>query len=102
MIHDFSSNLLRIQIDLIVNVMETKEFSAGDVIIQQGSIGDYFYVLEEGSCDIFKDGVLVLQCSQGMGFGELALMYDAPRAATVKATSAVKVSFISFDWFCTH
>lgn len=52
--------------------------------------GDFYYVLSDGTCDIFKDGTLVLQCNKGMGFGELALMYDAPRAATVKATSPAK------------
>lgn len=53
----------------------------------QGDVGDYYYVLQSGTTDIFKNGALVLQCSFGMGFGELALMYDAKRAATVTATS---------------
>lgn len=74
---------------LLIDVMEKKTFSAGEDIITQGAQGDYYYVLQSGTTDIFKDGVLVLQCSKGMGFGELALMYDSPRAATVKATSDV-------------
>lgn len=37
--------------------------------------------------DITVNGKLVLQASKGMGFGELALLYDAPRAASVTATS---------------
>ena len=50
-------------------------------------MGDFFYILASGTCDIYKDGNLVLQVSEGMGFGELALLYDSPRAATVVATS---------------
>ena len=74
---------------LLIDVMAKKTFVSGEDIITQGSQGDYYYVLQSGTCDIFKDGALVLQCSKGMGFGELALMYDAPRAATVRATSDV-------------
>lgn len=73
----------------IVDAMEEKLFAKGDTLIKQGDMGDFYHVLSEGTCDIFKDGELVLQCSKGMGFGELALMYDAPRAATVQATSDV-------------
>jgi cAMP-dependent protein kinase regulator len=72
---------------IIVDAMEKKTFVDKDVIIRQGDVGDAYYVLSSGTCDIFVGGTLVLQVSKGMGFGELALMYDAPRAATVQATS---------------
>ena len=66
-----------------------------DVIIQQGDEGDNFYVLDQGECDIYvskarQAPVHVGTASPGDSFGELALMYYCPRAATVKAkTSAV-------------
>ena len=41
--------------------MSDREFAEGDVIIQQGGPGDYFYILASGTCDIFKDGARVLQ-----------------------------------------
>mmetsp|Transcript_17686 Transcript_17686/g.62267 ORF Transcript_17686/g.62267 Transcript_17686/m.62267 type:complete len:387 (-) Transcript_17686:165-1325(-) len=78
------------QLELLIDVMVAKEYKNGEEIITQGAAGDYYYVLDSGTCDIHKDSVLVLQVSFGMGFGELALMYDAPRAATVTATSDVK------------
>lgn len=74
---------------IIIDSMERKAFESGHDIIKQGDMGDYFYVLEAGTCDIFVDEKLVLQVSKGMSFGELALLYDAPRAATVKTTSDV-------------
>jgi len=43
----------------------------------------------EGSCDILVNGKKVFQTGKGKSFGELALLYDAPRAATVVATSDV-------------
>jgi len=53
----------------------------------QGAPGDFYHVLSEGACDITVDGRCVLQARPGMGFGELALLYDAPRAASVTVTS---------------
>jgi len=71
-----SANILFNSLDgdslsVLIDVMVKKEFSDGEDIITQGAQGDFYYVLQEGTCDIFKDGKLVLQCSKGMGFGEL-------------------------------
>ncbi|KAI7834386.1 cyclic nucleotide-binding-like protein [Kickxella alabastrina] len=63
----------------------------GQSVIVQGGVGDYFYIVERGTFDIYKasggDPVKVAQVADGGSFGELALMYNAPRAATVTATS---------------
>eukprot|EP01041_Mallomonas_annulata_P004256 gene4256-8473_t len=66
--------------------------NAGDKIITQGDIGDVFYLLEDGVVDVFvKRGnnpeMKVHTYSPGDAFGELALMYNAPRAATCAAAS---------------
>jgi len=58
-------------------------------IIKQGDDGDVLYVIEEGSLECYKniDGVekMVKQVGPGDAFGELALLYSCPRAASVKA-----------------
>lgn len=89
------SNLLFAGMDadqrrVLVDAMTPKSFEAGAVIIRQGDPGDYYYVLSEGTVDISVNGKLVFSARKGMGFGELALMYDAPRAATVTASSSVQ------------
>lgn len=63
----------------------------GDVIINQGDQGDNFYIVDSGVVEIFKDGEKVMTCTEAMSFGELALMYNAPRAATVKAAAETKL-----------
>lgn len=76
----------------VIDAMEEKRVKKGDVVIQQGDEGDYYYVVESGTFDCFleqSDGPAIKATSYGPNgsFGELALMYNAPRAATIVATS---------------
>lgn len=79
------------QSEILLDAMFPKEFEAGSIIIAQGADGDNFYVLDTGVCEVYKDDALVQTCTEAMSFGELALMYNAPRAATVKVKENAKV-----------
>jgi len=70
---------------------------AGEVIIQQGDDGDNFYIIDQGEVDIFVHGDYVSTIGEGGSFGELALIYGTPRAATVKAKNDVKLWGIDRD-----
>ncbi|KAH9282232.1 cAMP-dependent protein kinase regulatory subunit [Echinococcus granulosus] len=61
--------------------------SRGDIIIKQGDDGDNFYIIDQGKVDIYVNGEFVSCIGEGGSFGELALIYGTPRAATVKAHS---------------
>uniref|UniRef100_A0A1D1YFA6 cAMP-dependent protein kinase regulatory subunit n=1 Tax=Anthurium amnicola TaxID=1678845 RepID=A0A1D1YFA6_9ARAE len=69
----------------VVDAMFEKPVVANELVIKQGEEGDYFYVIEHGLFEIFVNGQLVLEIGDGGSFGELALMYNTPRAATVRA-----------------
>ena len=76
----------------VVRALFSKTEPPGKDVIKQGDQGDLFYILESGSADVFikngdEDAKQVLQYSAGAVFGELALMYGEPRAATVTTTS---------------
>jgi len=71
--------------------------SSGDVIIQQGDEGDNFYIIDQGQVDIFVNETKVVSLGDGGSFGELALIYGTPRAATVTAATNVKLWGIDRD-----
>lgn len=72
--------------DEIIDAMFEVRVPAGVSIINKGDDGDFFYVVEHGQFDIVIDGQKVLTSGEGTTFGELALFYNRPRAATVTAT----------------
>lgn len=68
----------------------------GENIIIQGEIGDVFYLLEDGNVDVYisKKGqpeAKVHTYTPGNAFGELAIMYNAPRAATCRAQTPCRL-----------
>jgi cAMP-dependent protein kinase regulator len=67
---------------VLIDAFEPIMVKAGTTIINQGDTGDYFYVLGVGEIECQIDGNVVGHVEKGGSFGELALLYDAPRAAT--------------------
>jgi CRP-like cAMP-binding protein len=76
---------------LLIDAMKADTAPAGTIIINQGEVGDYFYVVEDGSISFAVDGNHVGACARGASFGELALLYNCPRAATCIANSDCKL-----------
>lgn len=86
----------------IVDAFDLVEFEAGQEVIRQGDQGDNFYVVESGRLDVYLGDLKVgSQLSEGTSFGELALMYNTPRAATIKSATACKLWFIDRMTFRT-
>lgn len=78
------------QRDVIANMTE-KIVSPGDYVIREGENGDSLFLIERGEFDVLKKikGVetKVFKYNNSGAFGELALMYNCPRAASVQATT---------------
>jgi Cyclic nucleotide-binding domain/Major Facilitator Superfamily len=64
---------------------------AGDAIITQGEPGDRYYVVAEGRVRVLVDGRPVRELGSGEGFGEIALLRDVPRTASVEAVTEVEL-----------
>ena len=73
--------------DRLVGAMEKDVHVKGTDVIKEGEVGDYFYILHDGEIEFFADGERVGSCTPGGSFGELALLYDCPRAATCRTNT---------------
>jgi len=75
--------------ETVLMAMKEVDFEAGKKVITEGEDGDYLFVIEKGSLDCIKsiEGAdkVVKTCEVGDVFGELALLYNCPRAASVVA-----------------
>ena len=75
--------------------MGEQNCEVGETVIQEGTAGDQLYIVESGDYDCFKniDGkeTLLKTYKFGESFGELALMYNAPRAATIRVKTEGKL-----------
>jgi MFS family permease len=77
-------------LEQLAAALEEVRTPAGEEIIRQGEPGDRFYLIKDGTLDVYVDGKLVQSLEPGDSFGEIALLRDVPRTATVKArTEAV-------------
>jgi MFS family permease len=72
---------------------------AGEIVFRQGDAGDLFYIVEDGRVAIEIDGEQVSDAWPGEAFGEIALLKDVPRTATVKAVDDTKLLALERDEF---
>lgn len=88
---------------IVVGAMKEVNATAGQRVINQGDTGDFLFVIEEGAleCKIKIDGVdkVVKTCEAGDAFGELSLLYNCPRAASVDAREACVLWQLDRDTF---
>lgn len=75
----------------LVSSMYPMIVDADVVLIHQGETGSEMYIIEEGEFDVLIDGVFVNKLYSSTKFGELALLHEIPRTATVKATKKSKI-----------
>jgi len=75
----------------LADALRVETAAEGKTIVTQGEVGDKFYIVEEGACSAQKDGAEVMTYGEGDYFGELALINNTVRAATVIATANVKL-----------
>jgi hypothetical protein len=59
--------------------------ASGQIVFHQGEAGDLFYVVGDGRVEVLRDGTQLAVIGSGGSFGELALLNDCPRSATVRA-----------------
>jgi CRP-like cAMP-binding protein len=69
---------------------EDLDFPEGKVLCTEGEIGSEFYLIMEGEAEVTRQGESLATLSSGDFFGEVALIDDVPRIATVTATTPLR------------
>lgn len=80
--------------DLFTYEPNTIEIAAGETLFKEGETGDCFYVLLEGALDVIIGGETVERSTRGAILGEMALIDNSPRGATVIATEPSRLANI--------
>ena len=86
-------------IERVASRLIPMEATAGMPIVRQGEPGDRFYIIADGEVDVSKDDRSVASLGEGGFFGEIALLRDAPRNATVTARTWVRLYALERDDF---
>jgi MFS family permease len=72
---------------------------AGGAIVKEGEVGDLFYIVARGQATVTSDGRHLRDCGPGDYFGEIALLRDVPRTATVTATEEMELYTLEREAF---
>jgi len=96
-------SLPRPVVQSIAEKFRVRRFEPEEVIVREGDPGDSFYLIREGHVHVVKyvDGreLVLAELGLGEGFGEMALLIDQPRSATIKALDLVETLVLMRDDF---
>lgn len=79
--------------------LESRGVAAGDTVFAAGDAGDDYYLIDSGSVGVEVDGETIAELGPGESFGEIALLRDVPRTATVTALSELSLYALARDEF---
>ncbi len=83
-------NVEKKDLERIAQSFKERTFNPGDVIAEEGSSGIGFFVIEDGTAKATHGDIVVAELGPGSSFGEVALIDEGPRSATVTAESELK------------
>uniref|UniRef100_A0A1B0GHS1 cGMP-dependent protein kinase n=2 Tax=Lutzomyia longipalpis TaxID=7200 RepID=A0A1B0GHS1_LUTLO len=89
--NDFMKNLDCLQIRELVDSMYSREYPAGEYVIREGEAGSHLYVSAEGEFEVIKDEKILGTMGQGKTFGELAILYNCTRTASIRVLTNARV-----------
>ena len=94
-------NLETVQVKEITICMRPVNYSKDDLIIKEGDIGKSVYVMEKGNLQVIKGDKFLHRMGRGKIFGELAILCNCTRTATIKAIEDCKLWAIDRECFQT-
>ncbi len=98
----FPADLVQLKVDAPPGIF-AQHLASGEIVFNQGDLGDSVYVIQSGECEVLReiDGKHEQIALLGSGdyFGEMAVLSDLTRGATVRAVTASNVLLIPKDEF---
>ena len=88
-------------VELLASHLTPVVTAAGDVVFRQGDHGERYYLVVKGRANVSIDGELTRSLGPGEGFGEIALLRDVPRTATITAATELDLRALERDDFLT-
>ena len=85
--------------ELVARNSDLVEIPAGTTVIREGERGHEFFAIAKGEVEISQDGKPVATEQAGDVFGEIALLHDVPRTATVKAKTPLRLYVLTAPAF---
>ena len=87
----FFKGLSKRELATVAQNTDEVDVQAGRVIAREGDFGQEFFVIIDGTAEVLRDGAPIAELGPGEFFGEMALLDEERRVATVKAISAMRV-----------
>jgi CRP-like cAMP-binding protein len=97
----FFADLSRGELRELAKVTEDMEVEAGKALTREGASGSEFFVIVDGDVAVTKDGSEIRTLGEGDFFGEISLLEDRPRTATVTAKTPLRFFVLTRQNFRT-
>jgi Cyclic nucleotide-binding domain/Major Facilitator Superfamily len=88
-----------LELEGVARALTDLEIPAGTSVVVEGEEGDRFYAIASGTVEVVAAGHTLRRLGRGEGFGEIALLHDIPRTATVTAATDVRLYALERDDF---
>lgn len=89
-------------IEIFKHEKNTEYYSAGETVFHAGDEGHVMYVVQEGQVEVLHNGQVIDMLGPGQTFGEMAIVDQSPRTATVMAKTDCRLVPLDEDKFMYH
>jgi hypothetical protein len=86
-------------LERLATSLRERRVAAGEVVLSQGAAADAYYVIDDGHAEVLVDGAPIARLGPGDAFGEIALLLDRPRTATVRAVEHLRLQTLDRETF---